>query len=209
MLSSRKALVYTTLAAGLGLASAAFAANPAGFYLGAGVGESDLRGDGYGNGYTDYTGYHDRQTAWKLIAGVRPIAPLGVELEYLDFGSVNRNSNYYYGGNYFNGYDSDAKAGVLFGVGYLPLPLPFLDVYGKAGVARLESRVTNSSNQCAPPLECVPPAASRSTNWTSNFAYGVGVQTKWFGLAVRAEYERISASGGDPDALTVSATWTF
>jgi hypothetical protein len=29
------------------------------------------------------------------------------------------------------------------------------------------------------------------------------------GLAVRAEYERISTNGRDPDALTVSATWTF
>jgi hypothetical protein len=206
MISSRKVLAYASLAAGFAVAPAAFADNAAGFYLGAGVGESDLRAAGYGNGYTDYYGYHDRQTAWKLIAGVRPIAPLGVELEYLDFGSANRNPDYYYGGNYFNGYASDAKAGVLFGVGYLPLPLPFLDVYGKAGLARLESHVTTYYDQCG---TCVTPTSYRSNDWTTNFAYGVGVQTKFLGLSVRAEYERISASGGDPDALTVSATWTF
>jgi hypothetical protein len=195
------------LAAGFGLAPAAFADNPAGFYLGAGVGESDLRSDGYS--YTDYHGYKDRQFAWKLIAGVRPISLVGAEVEYIDFGSANRGANDYYGGNYFNGYESDAKAGALFGVGYLPLPLPFLDVYGKLGVARLESRITNFSNQCLPPTQCIVPAAYRTDEWTTNVAYGVGVQTKFLGLAVRAEYERISASGGDPDALTVSATWTF
>jgi hypothetical protein len=37
----------------------------------------------------------------------------------------------------------------------------------------------------------------------------VGVQSKWWGVALRAEYERISSRFGDPDALTVSATWTF
>jgi hypothetical protein len=73
----------------------------------------------------------------------------------------------------------------------------------------LDSHVTNYYDQCTAPTDCVSPGAYRSDNWTTNFAYGVGVQTKWLGLSVRAEYERISASGGDPDALTVSATWTF
>jgi hypothetical protein len=179
----------------------ALAANPAGFYVGAGVGESNLRNGGYG--YDNYYGYHDDSTAWKLIAGVRPIAPIGLEAEYLDFGRADNNPDYYYGGDYYNGNHTYAKAGAVFGVGYLPVPLPFLDVYGKAGVARLEQTSTTYYDNN------YQSGFYRNDDWSTNFAYGVGVQGKWSGLAVRAEYERISASGNDPDALTVSATWTF
>jgi len=189
-----------------GASTVALADDPAGFYLGAGVGESNLRNDGYG--YNGYYGYNDHQSAWKLIAGIRPIPPVGAEFEYIDFGSANGRANYFYSGNYFNGNNSDAKATALFGVGYLPLGLPFLDVFGKAGVARLQSNTATYYSPCQAPATCVGTVVNND-NWSTNFAYGVGVQTKWLGLAVRAEYERISAAGGDPDALMVSAAWTF
>jgi hypothetical protein len=200
------AAAFATLGLGaLGACGVAFADNPAGFYVGAGVGAGGVRNDGYN--YNDYYGYHDYQTAWKLIAGLRPIAPIGAELDYIDFGRAYNNSNYYYGGNYFNNSSTDDKATVAFLVGYLPLPLPFLDVYAKAGVARLDSTTTTYYNSCQ---YCSYPSSSyRNDNWSTNFAYGAGVQGKWGGLAVRGEYERISASNGDPDALTVSVTWTF
>ena len=54
-----------------------------------------------------------------------------------------------------------------------------------------------------------PPILSRQNQSDNKFAYGVGVQSKAWGVAFRAEYERISSPYGDPDALTVSATWTF
>jgi hypothetical protein len=44
---------------------------------------------------------------------------------------------------------------------------------------------------------------------STNFSYGAGVQTKFRDCAVRAEYERISASNGSPDLLSLSVTWTF
>ncbi len=197
--------------AGLGACGAsttALAVDPAGFYVGAGVGESNLRSNGYG--YNDYYGFDNHQTAWKLIAGLRPaMSPIGAEFEYIDFGAANITSNYFFSGNYFNGSNNDAKATALFGVGYLPLGLPFLDVFGKAGVARLQ---VNSTSYVSPP--CQAPAICNganivNTNWSTDFAYGVGVQARFRALAFRAEYERISASGGNPDALTVSATWSF
>lgn len=203
-----KKLITIAAVGACSASTAVFADNPAGFYLGAGIGESNLRSDGYG--YNDYYGYDDHHTAWKLVAGVRPISPVGAELEYIDFGSGGRGTNYSYGNYYFNGYDGDAKAAALFGVGYLPLPLPFLDVFGKAGIARLEASNTNYyGGSCNQPALCTVNAAFRNDAYSTNFAYGVGVQTKFLGLAVRAEYERISASGGDPDALTIGATWTF
>ena len=190
-----------------GASATALAADPIGLYVGAGVGESNLRNDGYG--FNDYYGYDNHQSAWKLIAGVRPVlSPIGAEFEYIDFGSANVNSNYFFNGNYFNGNNSDAKATALFGVGYLPLGLPFLDVYGKAGVARLQINAATYYSPCQAPTTCVL-ASTLNNSWSTDFAYGVGVQTRFGNLGVRAEYERISAAGGNPDALTVGATWTF
>jgi opacity protein-like surface antigen len=195
----------------IGIGSTAIAAagpldNPAGFYVGAGVGASNIGSDGYG--YDGNYAYNHDETAWKLIAGVRPIAPVGAELEYIDFGRADDSPNYGYNGYQFNELSTASKATALFAVGYLPLPIPFLDIYGKAGVARLQQDSTTYYDACGQ-TGCVGTEAYRNDDWSTDFAYGVGVQTKWLGLAVRAEYERIDASGRDPDALTVSATWTF
>src|ERR1700675_608822 len=195
------------LAAGAcAVSTAALADNPAGFYLGAGVGYSTIRSDDSSYGLPGY--YNDHQTAWKVIAGVRPISIVGAEFEYIDFGQPGN----YHGYSSFNnnGLDSHPRAAALFGVGYLPLPIPFFDVYGKAGVARLQTDVTAFVPGCATPAYCAAPGAyTRQAQTDNRFAYGVGVQSKWWGVSFRAEYERINSPYGDPDALTVSATWTF
>jgi hypothetical protein len=99
---------------------------------------------------------------------------------------------------------------MLFGVGYLPLPVPFFDVYGKVGVARLQTDVTTFvADACQPNSNSCTGSYFRRNETDDKFAYGVGVQSKAWGVAFRAEYERISSQFGDPDALTVSATWTF
>jgi hypothetical protein len=43
----------------------------------------------------------------------------------------------------------------------------------------------------------------------TRFAYGGGAQVKFGRLGIRAEYERISASGSDPSFLSLGANWTF
>ena len=185
--------------------NAAWASNPLGFYLGAGAGYSTVRSDDASYGLPGY--YNDHQAAWKAIAGVRPISTVGAEFEYIDFGQPGR----HYGNHSYNyyGLDSHPRASALFGVGYLPLPIPFFDVYGKAGVARLQTDVTTFETvPCAVNLTC-PPIALRQNHTDNKFAYGAGVQSKAWGVSFRAEYERISSQFGDPDALTVSATWTF
>jgi hypothetical protein len=194
------------LAAGACMACApAMAENPVGFYLGAGVGYSTIRSDDPAYGYPAY--YNDHQTAWKAIAGVRPISVLGAEIEYIDFGQPGHD----YGSSGYDQYglDSHPRAGVLFGVGYLPIPIPFVDIYGKAGVARLKMDVTTyDPPTCSNGHNCQQ-TYTRNEQTDTKFAYGVGLQSKWWGVAFRAEYERISSQYGDPDALTVSATWTF
>jgi Outer membrane protein beta-barrel domain len=199
-------LAAILMVAACAASTTAMADDPLGFYLGAGLGYSTVRSDDSAYGLPGY--YNDHETAWKVIAGVRPISIVGAELEYIDFGHPSaaydpNNSN-------ANGFDSHPRAGVLFGVGYLPLPIPLIDIYGKAGVARLQTDVTTTTSNCPSAANClVPPTYTRHNETNNRFAYGVGVQSKVWGVAFRAEYERIDSQYGDPDALTVSATWTF
>jgi opacity protein-like surface antigen len=174
--------------------------NLAGFYLGAGVGYSTVRSDDPAFGLPG--SLNDTEFAWKLIAGVRPIPYAGAEFEYIDFGHPNHDDVGINGINN-SGLDSHPRAEALFAVGYLPLPVPMLDVFGKLGVAELQTDVTTFEGQGT----AVP--FFRQNESFTRFAYGVGVQSKAWGISFRAEYERISSQFGDPDAVTVSATWTF
>jgi hypothetical protein len=191
--------------------------NPLGFYVGLGVGESTVRSDNnYAiGGYNGFFGYYGDDAydyghhfAWKVAAGIRPISFVGAELEYLDFGHPGSDTTYYY--NNFNyGPDSHPRALAAFAVGYLPLPVPFLDVYGKAGIARLHTDVNGFDGGCVALGNngCIAPV--QQSVWDNRFAYGLGVQSRFGALGVRAEYERISSQYGDPDMFTVGATWNF
>jgi opacity protein-like surface antigen len=181
--------------------------NPVGLYLGGGVGESTIRSDDAPYGLPGY--YNDHHTAWKAVIGVRPISFVGAEVEYIDFGG-NRHSGDY-DVNYY-GYDSHPRAPVLFGVGYLPIPIPFVDIFAKAGVARLKLAANQyASEPCVTGSACPNyEIIGRSDVTQTKFAYGGGISSKLpFGFTVRAEYERITSPYGDPDAFTVSALWTF
>jgi hypothetical protein len=206
------ALLAVTALGTVGASTRALADNPLGAYVGVGVGQSNVGNNSYYD-YGYYGGYHDHDATWKVLAGIRPLPIVGAEIEYIDFGSGN-GDNGYYGSNYFySNASSHPKATVLYGVGYLPIPLPFLDVFGKVGVARLQSDITTyayPSGYCAPPYTaCLAPAVYRTDQTDTKLAYGAGVQAKWQDFAFRAEYERISSQFGDPAAVTVSATWTF
>jgi hypothetical protein len=197
----------------LAVSTAARAENPLGVYIGVGVGESQIgNSSDYYNSYGYSGGFHDHDAAWKVIAGLRPIPLVGAEFEYIDFGNAGGNSGTY-SGTYDYGVSAHPKATVLYGLGYLPLPLPFLDVYGKLGVAHLQT--DNSyyySDVC--PLPIAAPAgctagSSRLDREDTRFAYGAGVQAKFQDFAFRGEYERISSPYGDPNTLMASVTWTF
>jgi hypothetical protein len=198
--------------AALGASTAALADNPLGFYIGAGVGESQIdNNNNYYNPYGYGGGFRDHDAAWKVIAGLRPISIVGAELEYIDFGNAGGN-NGYFNGYYDYGVSAHPKATVLYGLGYLPIPLPFLDVYGKLGVAHLQTNNSYYSNVCPLPAangsaSCI--TESRFDQQDTKFAYGAGVQAKFQDFAFRGEYERISSTYGDPNAFMVSVTWTF
>jgi opacity protein-like surface antigen len=193
----------------------AFADNPLGVYVGAGVGESTVRSDN-GYGYNDsfgYGGYYsqDHHFAWKVAAGIRPIPAAGAELEYIDFGHPGSDGDYY-SNTYYVGPDSHPRAIAAFGVGHLPLPLPFLDVFGKLGVARLHTNVDGYDGPACFANQLCPQyvgSFTQESRWDTRVAYGVGLQTRFANLSIRAEYERISSPYGDPDLFSIGATWTF
>ena len=205
------AVVGILMGAACGSASAA---DPLGFYVGAGIAHSQVRNDVQFVGASGSVGLSGGATGWKAILGIRPLSVIGTEAEYLDFGSASGSANIpatvTTGGLNATG-NSHPKAPAVFAMGYLPIPLPYLDIFAKAGVAELKSGVNaNAQATCPIGLPCIqviiPPYSTRSSD--TRFAYGAGVQVKLASLAVRAEYERIHSSRGDPDLLSLALTWS-
>jgi opacity protein-like surface antigen len=162
-----------------------------GLYVGAGVGQSHVQADGSGYSASEFTKNH---SAFKAMAGVHPIAPLGAELEYIDMGHPN-------GG--LGGQPANVKMSGEAAFVTLFLPTPVIDVYGKLGAGRLESTLNSQRVQSG----TVQPFQLNRTN--TRFAAGAGVQYRLGSFGVRAEYERFDAAGANPSLLSLGVTWTL
>jgi len=194
----------------------ALPADPLGFYLGAGVGRSQVRTDVQFAAPTfGPLGFSEKETGWKVIVGIRPLSVIGAEAEYIDFGSASGTTGIAPTATRAGitaTATSRPKAPALFAVGYLPIPVPHLDVFAKAGAAALKSSVhASGQGLCPTSMPCllpifIPPYSASGTS--TRFTYGAGVQVKLASLAVRAEYERIHSSSGDPDLLSLALTWS-
>jgi opacity protein-like surface antigen len=167
------------------------AADPLGLYLGGAFGQARVD-----TSLPNAEQFREDHSAFKIMAGLRPIPMLGAELEYVDFGHPGRF-------NGIGGSDVSMKGAAAFGMFYLPVPL--VDVYAKGGLARLQS--TANVNPCLMCLNPVafPPRRSTNTSWTG----AAGVQFKLGSVAVRGEYERFNAAGGNPHLLSLGVTWSF
>ena len=177
-------------------------AEPLNLYLGTGLGYATVQ-----QTFAPVT-VVEHPLGWKLFGGWRPIEMLGAEIEYVDLGSRSNAIAYAEGG--VQQYVS-ASAAAAFAVGYLPQPLPYLDFYGKLGVAslRIEAR---QPFVCPPGAYCpasylTPPAYSDSSR--ARFAYGAGVQAKFGAEVVRLEYQGFSSSGGDQSLLSLDVAFNF
>jgi len=171
----RKLILITALALGT---TAARADNLLGFYLGAAVGS----GSNTVESVHGYTWDADRGLGFKAMVGLRPISFLGVEADYIDYGS---SCNCVASSG--ESLHSRTDAAALYAVGYLPIPLPFLDIFAKAGWARIhvtgDSRATDVRGSYV---------VDQVDHTESNLAYGAGIQWKSHSLAFRLEYERTS-----------------
>lgn len=178
------AVVFFALGmAGIGLAHGA----DNGFYVGAGLGQSRLEPDRARLDISELN-YDDKDQGYKLIAGFRPLDVFGAEINYIDLGRTR--------GNGPSGpVRSDAQLFNASVVGYFPLP--FVDVFGKAGVARSRTGLR---------AEGVRNLKLNSTDFT----WGAGVQAHFGSLGARLEYERFNLPDTDRASLvSLGVTWTF
>jgi opacity protein-like surface antigen len=172
------------------------AADSLGLYVGGAVGQSrvDVNSDGF-----SYDNFRENHSAFQLMAGLRPISLLGAEIDYIDFGNPHGTLD---GGPA----SATLKGAAAFGVLYLPVPV--IDIYAKAGLARLQSNLTGL-NPVQP--DCAPCALSlfQLDRTNTHFAAGAGAQYKLGAFALRAEYEYFNASGANPSLVSLGITWTF
>jgi opacity protein-like surface antigen len=168
------------------------------FYVGAGVGQSTLR--------QDYYQIDTHVTGWKAVAGWRPLDSFGAEVEYADFGSKDVT---YVSSAATTQISTDAHATAAFALLYLPVPVPWFDLYAKAGPARVQSNtnVRFNSSGCAVPSPC--PVSTPDDSSRTSVAWGGGGQFKFGWPAVRLEYERFAGSQGTDALLTLAVTANF
>jgi hypothetical protein len=186
--------------------------NTLGVYAGAGLGRStlnDAQFDQYGYFFHHFDG---QPLGWNAAVGIRPISFLGAEAEYIDFGSTRAGAGPAgpAGGTspQFLGGDVHDRAAAVFAVGYLPLPIPWIELVAKLGFGQVWQHSSfggSFANQLV---------YGAQTTHPSGAAYGGGVQFHFQQLAVRAQYERISSNSSfgawdKPALMSVGLNWTF
>ncbi len=182
------------------LAMAAFAtaaahahADPLGLYVGAGVGESQVK--------LDSVGFNESHAGWKALVGLRPLPVFAAELEYIDFGHPTQS---------FGPANAHVRGAALSALLYAPLPTSIVDLYAKGGFSRLQ---TTGSGTLVGVGTCTvgsPNCGLFSFDRTdTRFAFGAGAQVKLSSLAIRGEYQRFSSEVGNPTFWSVALTWSF
>lgn len=162
-----------------------------GFYLGAGVSQSRIDGIGEGFGADDLDDFRLRDTAWKIIAGFRPLDFFAVEVNYMDLGNERA--------TIADAFDIEAEATAWSGYAVGLIPLPFVDLFAKGGVAYWEAEAG---------VRGVEDLTLRETGAT--FAWALGAQVRFGSLAARLEYEQFDIDDTDGlELLSLGLTYTF
>jgi opacity protein-like surface antigen len=199
-------LFAPTLAALALTAGVARADAPLGLYVGASVGTARVEAspgslvNSSGESLSGAGDFAANHTAFKIMAGVRPIPLVGGEVEYIDFGNPNGNLGSVPA-------SVDLKGAAAFAVAYLPVPI--VDISVKVGLARLQNTVAGSGEFTVLHDSVATTSLFRLDRTNTNFAIGGGVQYSIGSVGIRAEYERFEAAGGSPGLLTAGVTWTF
>lgn len=172
------------------LALAAASAHAAGFfgagvYAGAGLMRANVD-NLYGSGFNIHN------TSFKALAGLR-FSLLGAEVDYYHLGSESRSFDN------FGSVNAHARAFAAYAVGYLPLPLPIIDVYGKLGLDRWQLSGSFPG-----------PSLFRLSDHGTQLAWGVGAQAHFGRIIGRLEYEHLNISSTDgAHAVSVDVMFNF
>ena len=160
--------------------------------------------------------FNANHSAYKVVVGIRALSLIAVEGAYIDFGRASQNfgsttnTSGIIGGSTASG-SARLSGTAAFAILYLPIPV--VDVFAKAGVARLKTDAT-ATVQLNGPILCVITAPTcrftQSSSSTDNgFAAGAGAGLKFGPFAIRAEYERFSTRGAYPALTTLGFTYSF
>lgn len=154
-------------------------------------------------------------SAYQITAGIRGLEFLGAEVDYFDLGSGRAAPSLSSLDYNLTSAHLAQKGEAAFAVFYLPVPI--IDLYVKAGVARLTTDLSASTSGplCPPGAICPvppvpgPPPSGSSDTTNTGLAAGAGVQWKLGDWAVRGEYERFSALGEHPSLISIGMMWSF
>ena len=147
-------------------------------------------------------------SAYQVMLGMRMLPMLGFEMDYLDLGTVSGSPGSFSGSAIRAKVTQKGEA--AFAVIYLPVPV--INLYLKAGFARLTSdlRGTFAGTTCPPGVACLLlPSQSAFSTSAITPALGGGLQWTHGHWGIRAEYERFTAFGAHPDLVSVGVIWTF
>jgi len=187
-MASRAAAVALVGMAGFACAAAQAADN--GIYFGAGVSQND---------YSLPGALDDRDTGYKLIAGVRLLDSFAVELNHADHGKASLPSGVacvaLVGVNCPDTTYMDATTTTGYAVGFLDFPL--VDLFAKAGLSYTDASLRTPG---------LPNFTARDSS--TNFAWGAGAQLHLGSFGVRAEYERLRAFD-DRNLGVISASFVY
>jgi opacity protein-like surface antigen len=176
----RKAILFAAALLAVPVLPAVAADN--GFYLGGSVGQANLKIDDLSNGIAT-ADFDADDTAFKLIAGIRPLDWFGVEAAYVNFGEPEDTV-------LGQKLKADGDGISAFAVGFLATGP--VDLFAKLGLISWDSKIGGSFDDDG-----------------TDLAYGVGAQFRVLGLSIRAEYEKFDISDVDLDMISVGVTYTF
>jgi opacity protein-like surface antigen len=178
----RKAILFAAALLTLPVLPAVAADN--GFYLGGSIGQANVQIDDLKDNAFPDDDFDADDTAFKLIAGIRPLDWLAVEAAYVNFGEPE---------DRVAGLSLEAEGDGIsaFAVGFLPVGP--VDLFAKAGIIAWDSKITGAAFD----------------DDGSDLAYGAGAQFRVLSFSIRAEYEKFDISDVDVDMISVGLTYTF
>ncbi len=142
--------------------------------------------------------FDDEDTAYKLIAGIRPFDALSFEANYIDFGSIVFDNRDIVSDGIRS--ELEAKAIDVQAVGYIGGPV--LEFFGKAGVVFWDADAVLQGGIGGVDL--------RDSDSGTDLVYGAGIQAQFGSLAARIEYESFDvADADDVELWSFGLTWTF
>jgi hypothetical protein len=142
--------------------------------------------------------FEDDDTAYKLIAGIRPFDAISFEANYIDFGNIVFDNRAVVSDGFRSELQADAIDALV--VGYVGGPA--IELFGKLGVVFWDAEAVLQGG--------IGGVDIRDSDSGTDLVYGGGVQAQFGSLAVRLEYEGFDvASANTLELWSLGLTWTF